>query len=34
MIRKLTLLRVHYCGNGDECPALDRREGGGIEVTG
>lgn len=34
MIRKLTLLRVHHCGNGDECPALDRREGGGTEVTG
>ncbi|MGH3694662.1 MAG: DUF6879 family protein [Pseudonocardiaceae bacterium] len=34
MSRKLTRLRVHYCGNGDECPALDRREGGGIEVTG
>jgi hypothetical protein len=34
MIRTLTRLRVHYCGNGDECPALDRREEGGVEVTG
>ncbi len=34
MISKLTRMRVKYCGNGDECPALDRREEGGIEVTG
>lgn len=34
MIRKLTRLRVRDCGNRDECPALDRREEGGIEVTG
>ncbi|MGH3800380.1 MAG: DUF6879 family protein [Pseudonocardiaceae bacterium] len=27
-------LRVQTCGNGDECPALDRREAGWIEVTG
>ncbi|MFZ0121030.1 MAG: DUF6879 family protein [Pseudonocardiaceae bacterium] len=27
-------LRVQSCGNGDECPALDRREQGWIEVTG
>jgi hypothetical protein len=31
---KLTRIRVQSCGNGDECPALDRRENGGIEVTG
>lgn len=34
MISKLIRLRVQSCGNGDECPALDRREEGGIEVTG
>ncbi|MGH3937127.1 MAG: DUF6879 family protein [Pseudonocardiaceae bacterium] len=27
-------LRVQTCGNGDECPALDQREEGWIEVTG
>jgi hypothetical protein len=31
---KLIRLRVQSCGNGDECPALDRREQGWIEVTG
>ena len=31
---KATRLRVHWCGNGDECPALDQREEGGIDVTG
>lgn len=34
MISKLIRLRVQSCGNGDDCPALDRREEGGIEVTG
>jgi hypothetical protein len=34
MRERLTRLRVQSCGNGDECPALDRREEGGIEVTG
>jgi hypothetical protein len=34
MTSKLTRLRVQDCGNGDECPALDRREDGGVEVTG
>ncbi len=34
MVSKRTRLRVQYCGNGDECPALDRREEGGVEVTG
>lgn len=31
---KIIRLRVQSCGNGDECPALDRREQGWIEVTG
>jgi hypothetical protein len=31
---KIIRLRVQTCGNGDECPALDRREEGWIEVTG
>jgi hypothetical protein len=34
MTSRLIRLRAHYCGNGDECPAVNRREGGGIEVTG
>lgn len=34
MTTKLTRIRVQTCGNGDECPALDRREDGGVEVTG
>ncbi|MGH3603030.1 MAG: DUF6879 family protein [Pseudonocardiaceae bacterium] len=31
---RLIRLRVQSCGNGDECPALDRREQGWIEVAG
>ncbi len=34
MPNTLTRIRVQSCGNGDECPALDHRPGGGIEVTG
>lgn len=34
MAHQLVRIRVQSCGNGDECPALDRRPGGGIEVTG
>lgn len=34
MARQLVRIRVQSCGNGDECPALDRRPEGGIEVTG
>lgn len=34
MLGRTTRLRVQYCGNGDECPALDRSEEGGIDVTG
>lgn len=30
----MVVIRRNDCGNGDECPALDRRPGGGIEVTG
>lgn len=34
MVSERIRLRVQYCGNGDECPALDRREEGGVKVTG
>lgn len=30
----MVMIRRTDCGNGDECPALDRRPEGGIEVTG